>query len=122
MKAVITGASSGIGRELARLLAPRCTQLVLVGRNVQRLEALRAEHPAFDAGAEVRLLPAESDSVLGIERKCADERLIALFNFSASPQPALPGWDGAFTDLWTGGRVDAGEVMIPADGFLWLAE
>ena len=43
MKALITGASSGIGREFARLLAPRCDHLVLVGRNEERLAALAAE-------------------------------------------------------------------------------
>jgi hypothetical protein len=43
MKALITGASSGIGRELARLLARRCDCLVLVGRDKGRLEALRQE-------------------------------------------------------------------------------
>lgn len=46
--ALITGASSGIGREFARLLAARKHPLVLVGRNETRLreiaEALRAEH------------------------------------------------------------------------------
>ena len=59
MKAVITGASSGIGRELARLLAPRCTQLVLVGRNVQRLEALRAELSAAHPGLSVFAFQAD---------------------------------------------------------------
>ena len=43
MKVLITGASSGIGRELARLLAPRCSLLILAGRNTERLEALREE-------------------------------------------------------------------------------
>ncbi len=37
---VVTGASSGIGLELARLLAPRVRVLVLVARRVDRLEAL----------------------------------------------------------------------------------
>jgi short-subunit dehydrogenase len=41
--ALITGASSGIGRELARLLAARKHPLVLVGRNHARLEEVAAE-------------------------------------------------------------------------------
>ena len=43
MKALITGASSGIGRELARLLAADCEELVLCGRDRERLETLRKE-------------------------------------------------------------------------------
>lgn len=43
MKALITGASSGIGRELARLLAPQCGCLILTGRDTRRLDALKQE-------------------------------------------------------------------------------
>src|SRR5207237_6432625 len=41
--AVITGASAGIGRELARQLAGRARLLVLVARRRNRLEKLRSE-------------------------------------------------------------------------------
>lgn len=40
---VITGASSGLGRELARRCAPHVDILQLVGRNMQALEELRRE-------------------------------------------------------------------------------
>ena len=40
---IITGASSGIGRELAHQLAAQGAWLVLAARNVERLEAARAE-------------------------------------------------------------------------------
>jgi PAS domain S-box-containing protein len=44
--ALITGASSGVGRALARELARRDITLVLVGRHLDRLEALAKELPA----------------------------------------------------------------------------
>jgi uncharacterized protein len=54
--AVITGASAGIGRELARQLASRARLLVLVARRRDRLEELRTEltakNPAL--GVEIR--------------------------------------------------------------------
>lgn len=52
MKVLITGASSGIGREMAKLLAAKFDQMVLVGRNQERLTDLQQEiattHPAVN--------------------------------------------------------------------------
>ncbi|MFC7336092.1 SDR family NAD(P)-dependent oxidoreductase [Haloferula chungangensis] len=57
--AVVTGASSGLGEEFARQLAPACRTLVLIARRGERLEKLarilRAEH----AGLEVGVLSAD---------------------------------------------------------------
>jgi short-subunit dehydrogenase len=43
MKALITGATSGIGESLARLLASKGVSLILTGRNEPKLQGLKAE-------------------------------------------------------------------------------
>ena len=52
MKVLITGASSGIGRELAKLLATQSTAMVLVGRDQTRLtdlqHTLQVNYPAVN--------------------------------------------------------------------------
>lgn len=42
-KAVLTGATGGIGRAIALQLAPQCSSLILMGRNTEKLEALKKE-------------------------------------------------------------------------------
>jgi len=54
---VVTGASSGIGREIARVVAPRARALVLVARRKERLDELAAE--VARAGLEVHVVPCD---------------------------------------------------------------
>lgn len=54
--AIITGASSGIGAELAPLLAERGYNLVLVARRRERLQALAEKLGAGKPGLEVQIL------------------------------------------------------------------
>jgi short-subunit dehydrogenase len=62
-QAFITGASSGIGAELARQLAQRGTRVHLAARRAERLEALAAE--IAEAGGAARVWTSS------IPRPCA---------------------------------------------------
>lgn len=70
--ALVTGASSGIGREIALLLAERGWDLVITGRNPQALEAVRescAERRVYSVPADLSQ-PEGVDAVLAfIERE-----------------------------------------------------
>ncbi|MBJ7289907.1 SDR family NAD(P)-dependent oxidoreductase [Williamsia sp.] len=65
--AVVTGASSGIGREYARRLAARGTDLIVVGRREERLRDLASEFPAV----EVHTVVADLSTSDGIGRVIA---------------------------------------------------
>ena len=56
--ALVTGASSGIGRELARLHAEQGRDLVVVARRLEALEALREE---LEAKHRVQVMPLSYD-------------------------------------------------------------
>src|SRR5438876_4035648 len=57
--AVVTGASAGIGRELARQLATRAKLLLLVARRRDRLEQLRTELVATNPALRVEIRPTD---------------------------------------------------------------
>ena len=78
--AIVTGASSGIGRELARLCAANGYDLILVARNEAQLETVAAEirsesqravriivDDLSDAGAPQRIFAATTSELGGIE-------------------------------------------------------
>lgn len=56
---IITGASSGIGTELARVYAARGRSLVLTARRADRLEVLKAEIVAAHPGIRVETIPLD---------------------------------------------------------------
>ena len=64
---MITGASSGIGRELTREFAPHSQALVLIARRTERLERLRAELLARHPKLKVVVLGADLSDECEIE-------------------------------------------------------
>ena len=69
---LVTGASAGIGRELAVQLAPRAKALILLARRAARLEELRtwllARHPRL----QVLTLPVDLSDDKDVDRALAD--------------------------------------------------
>jgi short-subunit dehydrogenase len=63
--ALVTGASAGIGAEVARILSARGWALTLTARSVDRLEALAGELDTGDA--PVRVVPADLSRPEGVE-------------------------------------------------------
>lgn len=60
----VTGASSGLGHEMAKQLAARGANLVLTARRIDRLEKLAAEMK----GVEVKLLPGDMGKTEDVEK------------------------------------------------------
>ena len=63
--ALITGASRGIGRATARLLAENGADLVITARTQEELQTLAAEVEAL--GREVTVIPADVSEIQGVE-------------------------------------------------------
>jgi short-subunit dehydrogenase len=94
--AVVTGASSGIGRELARVLAREGHGLVLAARRTAALEVLATEL-AQAHGTPTRVVGVDLATPEGVEalvRACGDLEVEALVNNAgyglAGPFDALP--------------------------------
>ena len=71
MNVLITGASSGLGREMSRILAPKANKIVIVARSKDKLEELKEELVKINENLEVKI---ETKDV-SIEENC-----INLFN------------------------------------------
>lgn len=69
---LLTGASSGIGREMARQLAPRARRLVLVARRRDRLEALAQELQKAHSGLEVLIRAVDLSDREAVRALCEE--------------------------------------------------
>lgn len=77
--ALVTGASSGIGWEFARLLAERGCDVVLVARRTERLEALASRL----SGVSVEVMTADlsaDEGVAAVEQRLRDSPIELLVN------------------------------------------
>ena len=78
MKVLITGASSGIGRDMARYLSSKGAELILVSRNTQKLEQLKK---SLKTRAEI--IPcnlADENEVFELYNKCRRKNIDFLIN------------------------------------------
>lgn len=69
---LVTGASAGIGRELAAQLAPRARTLILLARRAGRLEELRASLLAKNPQLQVLTLPVDLSDEMDVDRALAE--------------------------------------------------
>ena len=68
---LLTGASSGIGESMARLLAPRVNTLVLVARREERLEQLKNALQAQNSQLKVDVRPTDLSNVVATRELAA---------------------------------------------------
>jgi uncharacterized protein len=105
-RALVTGASSGIGLELAHELARRATDLVLVARSRDTLEAT-ADQLRSDHGIDVEVLPCDltdATARVAVEQRLRDrDRPVDLLVNNAGV-----GQLGAFAEL----DIEAAERLV----------
>ena len=65
MKVLITGASSGIGKDMAKVMAKKADELVLVARNIEKLEEIKKE---LEKNAKIEIISKD----LSIEENCRE--------------------------------------------------
>ncbi|MBC5762951.1 SDR family oxidoreductase [Ramlibacter albus] len=111
---IVTGGGSGIGRCIAHELASLGARLALVGRKVEKLEAIRTEIATAAAEAKVSLHSCDIRDEAGVKQMVADVlathgRIDGLVNNAGGqyPQPVrditLKGWDAVVRNNLHGG-------------------
>ena len=79
MKALITGASSGIGRDMVRVLAEKGWDLFIAARRLDRLEELKAEYAENNIVC-IKADVATKDGCLALYERVKDENIDMLIN------------------------------------------
>src|SRR5699024_6069616 len=118
-RAVVTGASSGIGRALARELARRGHALILVARSADKMEALAAElaRPSLavevrpcdlsDAAARAELIAELRDRKISVMVNCAGIATFGRF------QDLDPAHEKAQFELNATALFDLTQLVVP---------
>ncbi|MGH8921743.1 MAG: SDR family NAD(P)-dependent oxidoreductase, partial [Actinomycetes bacterium] len=88
---VVTGASSGIGRDAAARLAARGAKVWAVARNRPRLEDLAAHHPG--------ITPFPADVSVEADRAALVEAVAAAGPVDVLVNNAGLGWSGLIQDM-----------------------
>jgi citronellol/citronellal dehydrogenase len=118
---IVTGGGSGIGRCTAHELAALGAHAVLVGRNADKLEAVRAEIAA--AGGNVSCLACDIRDEAAVQATVQavlrnHGRIDALLNNAGGQYPSalkdisLKGWEAVVKTNLTGGFLMARECLI----------
>ena len=92
----------------------------VIFESLRDIEKLRAEHRAFDSGADVWIVNTRCDAVLGIGRYYKGEKIVALFNFSDYSQNLSLDELGDYSDLLTGAAMNKFSLNIAPGSFMWL--
>ncbi len=111
-RALITGASSGIGWELAKLFAADKSDLVLVARRKERLDAL-AEELKDEFGVDVYVLPKDLSDP-GAPKEIFEELKAAGIDVDVVVNNAGFGLRGPFANIDMDGQIDMVQVNVVA--------
>ena len=110
MIALVTGASSGIGRDIARSLARHGINVIITARRRDRLEELKAEL-VEKYGVKVHIIVADISDT----RQCIElHDRVKKYNIDIFVNNAGFGVFGEFTDTDLGRELDEIDVNIKA--------
>ncbi|XAR50216.1 Very-long-chain 3-oxoacyl-CoA reductase [Bertholletia excelsa] len=71
LTAIVTGATSGIGAETARVLAKRGVRVVIPARNIKKAAKVKEDIQRESPGAEVMLFEIDLSSLASVHRFCS---------------------------------------------------